>query len=99
MITSIRMVNFKNFVDETLRLGPFTVVVGTNASGKSNIRDAFRILHGIGRGYTLMEVVGGKWGRAVNANGLRYVALPMRSPVCHILTLAGQVRGSRSMSS
>ena len=62
MITSIRMVNFKNFVDETLRLGPFTMVVGTNASGKSNIRDAFRFLHGIGRGYTLMEVVGGKWG-------------------------------------
>ena len=57
MITSIRMVNFKNFVDETLRLGPFTMVVGTNASGKSNIRDAFRFLHGIGRGYTLMEVV------------------------------------------
>ena len=62
MITSIRMVNFKNFVDETLRLGPFTMIVGTNASGKSNIRDAFRFLHGIGRGYTLMEVVGGKWG-------------------------------------
>ena len=62
MITSLRMINFKNFVDETLRLGPFTVVVGTNASGKSNIRDAFRFLHGIGRGYTLMEVVGGKWG-------------------------------------
>ena len=62
VITSIRMVNFKNFVDETLRLGPFTVVVGTNASGKSNIRDAFRFLHGVGRGYTLMEVVGGKWG-------------------------------------
>ena len=61
-IASIRMVNFKNFVDETLRLGPFTVVVGTNASGKSNIRDAFRFLHGIGRGYTLTEVVGGKWG-------------------------------------
>ena len=62
MITSLRMINFKNFVDETLRLGPFTVVVGPNASGKSNIRDAFRFLHGIGRGYTLMEVVGGKWG-------------------------------------
>ena len=41
MITSIRMVNFKNFVDETLRLGPFTVVVGTNASGKSNIATHF----------------------------------------------------------
>ena len=62
MITSIRLVNFKNFADETLRVGPFTVIVGANASGKSNIRDAFRFLHGIGRGYTLAEIIGGKSG-------------------------------------
>lgn len=62
MITSIRLVNFKNFEDETLRVGPFTVIVGANASGKSNIRDAFRFLHGIGRGYTLAEIIGGKYG-------------------------------------
>ncbi len=62
MITSLRLVNFKNFADETLRLGPFTVIVGANASGKSNIRDAFRFLHGIGRGYTLAEIMGGKYG-------------------------------------
>ena len=37
MITSVRLVNFKNFADETLWIGPFTVIVGTNASGKSNI--------------------------------------------------------------
>ena len=62
MITSIRLVNFKNFADETLRVGPFTVLVGANASGKSNIRDAFRFLHGIGRGYTLADIIGGKHG-------------------------------------
>ena len=62
MITSIRLVNFKNFADETLRVGPFTILVGANASGKSNIRDAFRFLHGIGRGYTLAEILGGKYG-------------------------------------
>lgn len=62
MITSLRLVDFKNFADETLRLGPFTVIVGTNASGKSNIRDAFRFLHGVGRGYTLAEIVAGKYG-------------------------------------
>ena len=62
MITSIRLRDFKNFADETLRLGPFTVIVGANASGKSNIRDAFRFLHGIGRGYTLAEIVGGRYG-------------------------------------
>ncbi len=61
MITSLRLRNFKNFADETLRVGPFTVIVGANASGKSNIRDAFRFLHGIGRGYTLAEIIGGKF--------------------------------------
>ena len=62
MITSVRMVNFKNFADETLKVGPFTVIVGANASGKSNIRDAFRFLHGIGRGYYLPENLGGMYG-------------------------------------
>ena len=62
MITSLRLVDFKNFADETLRGGPFTVIVGANASGKSNIRDAFRFLHGIGRGYSLDEIIGGRFG-------------------------------------
>ena len=62
MITSVRLKNFKNFADETLHLGPFTVIVGANASGKSNIRDAFRCLHGIGRGYLLSDIVGGRDG-------------------------------------
>ena len=66
MITSLRLVDFKNFTDETLRVGPVTVVVGANASGKSNIRDAFRFLHGIGRGYTLAEIIGGKYGTGGN---------------------------------
>ncbi|MYE00611.1 MAG: AAA family ATPase [Alphaproteobacteria bacterium] len=61
MITSLRLIDFKNFADETLRLGPFTVLVGANASGKSNIRDAFRLLHGIGCGYSLGEIFGGKY--------------------------------------
>ena len=62
MITGLRLVDFKNFADETLRVGPFTVIVGANASGKSNVRDAFRFLHGVGRGYTLAEILGGRWG-------------------------------------
>ncbi|WP_210346962.1 AAA family ATPase, partial [Methylobacterium ajmalii] len=54
--------NFKSFADATLKVGGLTVVVGANASGKSNLRDAFRFLHGIGRGYTLPEIIGGKYG-------------------------------------
>ena len=62
MITSLRLIDFKNFADATLRMGPFTVIVGANASGKSNLRDAFRFLHGIGRGYNLADAVGGRYG-------------------------------------
>ena len=62
MITSLRLIDFKNFADESVRMGPFTVIVGANGSGKSNIRDALRFLHGIGRGYTLADIVGGKSG-------------------------------------
>lgn len=62
MITRLRLQNFKNFADAELKLGAFTVILGTNASGKSNIRDAFRFLHGIGRGYSLSEIIGGKFG-------------------------------------
>ena len=62
MITSLFLRDFKNFPRETLRLGPLTVIVGANASGKSNIRDAFRFLHGIGRGYVLADIIGRKYG-------------------------------------
>jgi predicted ATPase len=62
MLTTLRLQGFKNFRDATLALGPLTLLVGTNAAGKSNVRDAFRFLHGIGRGYTLAEIIGEKWG-------------------------------------
>ena len=62
MFRALRLRNFKNFADEVLEMGPFTVIVGANASGKSNIRDALRFMHGVGRGYTLANVLGGKYG-------------------------------------
>lgn len=64
MLTRLHLTNFKNFADATLELGPFTVLVGTNASGKSNVRDALRFLHGIGRRYSIAETVGRKYSEA-----------------------------------
>ena len=61
MITRLELNGFKSFQHSVLGLGPLTVLVGANASGKSNIRDAFRFLHGIARGYSLAEIFGGKW--------------------------------------
>ena len=65
MITYLKLKQFKSFGgDQTheLPLGPLSLLVGTNASGKSNVRDALRLIHGIGRGYTLAEILGEKYG-------------------------------------
>ena len=62
MITKLKLKNFKNFKQEEIELGPVSVLVGANATGKSNIRDALRFLHGIARGYNLAEILGEKYG-------------------------------------
>ncbi|MGH9824308.1 MAG: AAA family ATPase, partial [Blastocatellia bacterium] len=48
--------------ETTIRFGGLTLIIGTNASGKSNIRDGLRFVHGLARGYTLGEIVGEKYG-------------------------------------
>jgi predicted ATPase len=73
MIRYLKLERFKNFQEATLPMGPFTVLVGTNASGKSNLRDAFRVVHGLSRGYTIAETLGEKWieGGVLQWRGIR----------------------------
>lgn len=60
MIVSLRLERFKSFESARLELGPLNVIVGTNASGKSNLRDAFRFLHGISLGLKLDDILAGR---------------------------------------
>ncbi len=73
MLKKLHFERFKNFKTARLELGPLTLLVGANASGKSNIRDAFRFLHGIARGYTLAEIMGEKYieGGVLQWRGIR----------------------------
>ena len=73
MIRQITLFDFKSFENTDIPLGPFTVVIGANASGKSNLRDALRFLHGLSRGYTLAETLGEKWieGGVLQWQGIR----------------------------
>lgn len=61
MLKKITLRNFKSFRDSTFELGPLTLMVGANASGKSNFVDALRFLQGCARGLTLSEIFSGKW--------------------------------------
>src|SRR5258708_37181831 len=77
-ITRLVLRDFKGFHQAELDMSGFTVVVGTNASGKRNLRDAFRFIHGIGRGYTLAEIIGEKWIEGGVRCGAASVAEPAR---------------------
>jgi len=44
MITRIKINGFKSFHNFEMQFTPFTVIAGTNASGKSNLFDALRLL-------------------------------------------------------
>lgn len=60
MITSLSIRNFKSLRDVRLALGNLNFFIGTNASGKSNVFDAIRVLQGIGNGFTVGEILDGK---------------------------------------
>jgi AAA domain, putative AbiEii toxin, Type IV TA system/AAA ATPase domain len=60
MLKRIRLKDFKSFVDEEVEVAPLTLLVGTNASGKSNFLDAMRFLKGIAFDLSLGDVLNGE---------------------------------------
>ena len=55
MITKLHLVNWKSFKDSVVYIDPLTFLIGTNASGKSNVLDAFQFLHLLMKGHALED--------------------------------------------
>lgn len=60
MLTEITIRNFKSFRHAEVNLRAMNLLVGANASGKSNFFDALRVLQGIGAGATVTECLDGR---------------------------------------
>ena len=60
MISELKIRNFKSLESVDLKLGHFNLLIGANASGKSNFLDALRFLQGVGNGFTIDEILDGK---------------------------------------
>lgn len=72
MLQSLHLKDFKSFADEKISFSPLTVLVGANASGKSNLVDAIRFLQGAALNMSLMDVLHGRWeGGRLTWPGLR----------------------------
>lgn len=57
MITELRLENWKSFGEATLYIDPLTILIGTNASGKSNILDALHFLQLLTSGCTFTDAL------------------------------------------
>lgn len=74
MLRRLRLVDFKSFADEAVELAPLTLLVGANASGKSNCLDALRFLRETVVDRSIVEILDGEQrpGAGPNAwQGLR----------------------------
>ena len=64
MIKELYLKNWKSFSPSRIYIDPLTVLIGTNASGKSNLLDAFWFLSQIAKGrtveYVFNEIRGGR---------------------------------------
>lgn len=56
MLESIRIKGFKSYADATLNLSPLTIMIGANASGKSNATEALKLLSWIAQGNSLRSI-------------------------------------------
>lgn len=57
MIKELNLNNWKSFSNAKLYIDPMTFIIGTNASGKSNVLDALSFLHFISMGMPIETVL------------------------------------------
>lgn len=81
MIKEIRFMNWKSFCDAKVYIDPLNVLIGTNASGKSNIIDGIAFLNSAVQGRNLQAALDGESGSFLDGSigairgGAEYAAL------------------------
>ncbi len=60
MIRQLEVVRFKSLREVQVNLEPLTILIGANASGKTNLLDVIRFLQGVGNGLTIGEILDGR---------------------------------------
>ena len=74
MITELKLVNWKSYAQTSLYIDPLSVLVGTNASGKSNALDALLFLNRVASGTMLTSALQGDSAKSPLRGGVEWVA-------------------------
>ncbi len=75
MIKELRFKTWKSFEDARLYIDPLTIIIGANASGKSNVLDALLFLHRTGSGVSIFEAISGDLNLPPLRGGVEWVCL------------------------
>ena len=59
MIKEVRLKGWKSILEATLYIDPLTIMIGTNASGKSNVLDALEFLNRLSKGLSIPIALSG----------------------------------------
>lgn len=74
MITQLQLENWKSYENATLEIDPLTILIGTNASGKSNALDAFLLLNRVAGGAMLSAALQGDGALTALRGGIEWAA-------------------------
>ena len=70
----LKLTNWKSFEAATLYIDPLTVLIGSNASGKSNCLDALLFLNRVSQGITIFSSIAGDVNLPALRGGMEWVS-------------------------
>jgi predicted ATPase len=73
MIKELKLINWKSFQEATLYIDPLTVVIGSNASGKSNCLDALLFLNRVSQGIAIFPAIAGDVNLPAIRGGMEWI--------------------------
>ena len=90
VLKQVRFQGWKSFRDATLHIDPLTVLIGANASGKSNALDGLQLLHRLSLGTELEVALSGNESLAPLRGGAEWAVLHGQTRFTMEVTVQGE---------
>ncbi len=90
MIKELHLKNWKSFEQATLYIDPLTLLIGSNAGGKSNTLDALLLLNRTSQGIALSSAIAGSVGLTPLRGGMDWVCYQSGEPFTLSILLADE---------
>ncbi len=91
MLKELKLHNWKSFKQATLYIDPLTIIIGANASGKSNTLDALLFLQRVASGSGVFQAINGEGSLPPIRGGMEWVCRKPAKEFTLTLTLGSNI--------